>query len=206
MPKWLKITLIALGIGAVGLIVQFLPIIIMVISSMNAKIEVYDDIASYENYLAGADKDGKNKWSKWGMDESIWPRKITDSMKVLDYKMVYFNPWDAQFLGYLTVEYTPEAYEAEVERLRAYPSTDYVGYYSVTEEKTHELLAINADPYQGFVYALGLGENRIVYAEQIFCNYMMDLDYTQYIPADYLLDGFNATADNPYRKEKMNEK
>ena len=96
MPKWLKITLIALGIGAAGLVVQFLPIIIMVISSMNAKIEVYDDVSSYESYLAGADKDGKNKWSKWGMDETIWPRKITDSMTVLDYKMVYFNPWDAQ--------------------------------------------------------------------------------------------------------------
>lgn len=206
MPKWLKITLIALGIGAAGLIVQFLPIIIMVISSMNAKIEVYDDVSSYESYLAGSDKDGKNKWSKWDMDETIWPRKITDSMTVLDYKMVYFNPWDAQYLGYLAVEYTPEAYAAEVERLKAYPSTDYVGIYSVTEEKNHELLAINADPYQGFVYALARGENRIVYAEQIFCNYMMDLDYKQYIPEDYLLDGFDATQDNPYRKQKMNEK
>ena len=57
MPKWIKITLLALGVGIVGLIVQFLPIIIMVISAVNAKIEVYDDISSYGNYLAGADKD-----------------------------------------------------------------------------------------------------------------------------------------------------
>ncbi|MBQ6505247.1 MAG: hypothetical protein IJI57_15170 [Flexilinea sp.] len=69
-----------------------------------------------------------------------------------------------------------------------------------------KLLAIHADSYQGFVYALDLGENRIVYAEQIFCNYMMDLDYTQYIPEDYLLDGFNAREGNPYRKQKMGEK
>lgn len=205
MPKWLKITLITLGIGTVGLMVHLLPVIILVISFVNAKIEVYNDVSSYENYLAGADKDGKNKWSKWDMDESIWPRKITDSMKVLDYKMVYYNPWDEQYLGYLIVEYTPEAYAMEAKRLRAYPSTEYIGNYSVTEEKTHEILAINADPYQGFVYALALGETRIVYAEQIFCNYMMDLDYTQYIPEGYLLDGFNATADNPYRKQMMKE-
>ena len=68
----------------------------------------------------------------------------------------------------------------------------------------HELLAINADPYQGFVYALDGGNHRIIYAEEIFCNYMMDLDYEQYIPADYLLDNFNAGEGNPYRKMKMN--
>ena len=74
MPKWLKITLLALGVGIVGLIVQFLPIIIMVISAVNAKIEVYDDISSYGNYLAGADRDGKNKWSKW--DIKLFNQKI----------------------------------------------------------------------------------------------------------------------------------
>ena len=35
---------------------------------------------------------------------------------------------------------------------------------------------------------------------------MFDLDYTKYIPKDYLLDGFNAREDNPYRKQMMNEK
>ncbi|MBR6090299.1 MAG: hypothetical protein IKP86_10225 [Anaerolineaceae bacterium] len=206
MPKWLKTVLIVLGVGTAGLIVYLFPVIVMLISVMTAKVEVYDDIASYENYLAYADRDGKNKWSKWDMDESIWPRKITDSMKVSDYKMVYYNPWDAQYLGYLVVEYTPEEYAAETARLRAYPSDDYIGIYSVTEEKIHELLAIHADPYQGFVYALAGDENQIIYAEQIFCNYMMDLDYKQYIPEDYLLDGFNAGKDNPYRKKMMNEK
>ncbi len=119
--------------------------------------------------------------------------------------MIYFTPWDAQYLGYLAVEYTPEAYAEELSRLQAYPSNDYIGIYSVAEETTHELLAVHADPYYGFVYALALGDNRIVYAEQIFCNYMLDLDYTQYIPEDYLLDGFNARPDNPYRKQMMKE-
>ncbi len=140
------------------------------------------------------------------MDESIWPRKITGSMKVSDYKMVYYNPWDEQYLGYLVAEYTPEDYAVEAARLKEYPSTDYVGIYSVTEEKSHDLLAINADPYQGFVYALDGGDQRIIYAEEIFCNYIMDLDYEEYIPADYLLDNFNAGEGNPYRKMKMNEK
>ena len=206
MPKWLKITLIALAAGVGGLIIYAFPVIVLLISTITAKIEVYDDVSSYEEHLAYADRDGKNKWHKWDMDESIWPRKITGSMKVSDYKMVYYNPWDEQYLGYLVAEYTPEEYAAEAARLKEYPSTDYVGIYSVTEEKTHELLAINADPYQGFVYALDGGDHRIIYAEEIFCNYIMDLDYEQYIPADYLLDNFNAGEGNPYRKMKMNEK
>lgn len=105
---------------------------------------------------------------------------------------------DAQFLGYLVVDYTPEEYEAEVKRLEEYKSTEYVGYYCVEEEHTYELLAIRADAYQGFVYALTDGEGRIIYAEQIFCNYFMDLDYKEYIPEEYLLDGFDATTETAY--------
>ena len=73
-------------------------------------------------------------------------------------------------------------------------------------EYMYELLAINEDKYQGFVYALTDGNNRIIYAEEIFCNYYMDLDYKEYIPAEYLLDGFDATEDNPYRKKVMNDR
>lgn len=140
------------------------------------------------------------------MDESIWPRSINDASDVADFKMVYYNPWDAQYLGYLVIDYPAEEYATEAARLKEYPSTDYVGYYSVIEEHTYELLAINADKYQGFVYALTDGQGRIIYAEEIFCNYYMDLDYKEYIPEEYLLDGFDATEDNPYRKEMMNNR
>lgn len=143
------------------------------------------------------------KWSKWGMDESIWPEKITDSMEVSDFKMVYYDPGDKQYLGYLVVDYQPAEYAKEISRLRAYPSTDYIGYYGVIEETTYELAAINADEYQGFVYALTDGKSRIIYAEQIFCNYFMDMDYRKYIPEEYLLDGFDATSGNPYEKKMM---
>ena len=166
-------------------------------------IEVYDDIAQYEEHLASADS--SDKWHKWGMDESIWPAAIGEGMNALDYKMVYYDPWDAQYLGYLVVECTPEAYAAETERLRNYQSTDYIGYYGVEEEKTYELLAVNADEYYGFVYALTDGESRIIYAEEIFCNYFLDMDCEKYIPREYLLDGFDAGPDNPYRKQMMQE-
>ena len=46
----------------------------------------------------------------------------------------------------------------------------------------------------------------IIYAEQIFCNYYMDLDYKAYIPEEYLLDGFDATSDNSYRNKMLKEK
>ena len=171
----------------------------MMVVANKAEIEVYDDVSHYTEYLASPDVE--SKWSKWGMDESIWPEAITEDMKVLDYKMVYYDPWDAQYMGHLAVEYTPEKYAEETARLKAYASTDYIGNYSVTEEKTYELLAVNADPYRGFVYALTDGKSKIIYAEQIFCNCFMDLDYKEYTPSEYLLDGFDASMDNPYKKQ-----
>lgn len=165
------------------------------------KIEVYDDIAHYDAYMSFAHEDISGKWNKWGMDEAIWPKSISDDMNVVDFKMVYYDPWDAQYLGYLVVDYSPVDYKTEVSRLQSYQSTDYIGYYGVKEEKTYTLLAVNADEYNGFVYALTDGNNRIIYAEEIFCNYFMDLKYEDYIPQEYLLDGFDASPYNPYMKE-----
>ena len=208
--KKLHIELIIV-IAAVAIISVLVPIGligIMLWGSINAKPEVYDEIKNYTEYMSFSYDDNTDTiWaSKWGMDESIWPRTINDVSDVTDFKMVYYNPWDAQYLGYLVIDYSAEEYAAEAARLKEYSSTDYVGYYSVMEEHTYELLAINADKYQGFVYALTDGNNRIIYAEEIFCNYYMDLDYKEYMPAEYLLDGFDATEDNPYRKKMMNDR
>ena len=170
-----------------------------------SKIEIYDDVSHYREYMSFDSEGTDSKWNKWGMDESIWPRQICDVSQVSDYKMIYYNPWDAQYLGYLVIDYSDDDYASEIDRLKNYPSTDYIGYYSVQKEETYELLAVNAHQYLGFVYALTDGKNRIVYAEQIFCNYFMDIDYEKYIRTDYLLDGFNAKVDNPYRKQMMNE-
>lgn len=194
-----EVLMIILSIATIALVI----IGIVTGKAPKSKIEVYTDIGKYEETLAC--EDANEKWSKWGMDESIWPEKITDSMNVVDYKMVYYDPFDAQYLGYLVVEYNKENYEKEVKRLKEYESTDYIGYYGVREEITYDLLAVYADPYYGFVYALTDGKNKIIYAEQIFCNYFMDLNYKEYMKEDYFLDGFNATPDNDYRKKKMKE-
>ena len=93
-------------------------------------------------------------------------------------------------------------YQVEVERLCAYPSTPYIGYYTVTGFSNYTLLAMYADDYNGFVYALTDNESKIIYVELIFCNYFYDLDYQTMIPNAYLPDGFNATLDNPYSKTK----
>ena len=197
-----KLTAVLVVIGVLLSIAPAVLVGIFLFGSVTAKPEVYNDISHYRDYMSfGAG----SKWNKWGMDESIWPPEITDNMAVSDFKMVYYNPWDAQYLGYLVVDYSEDDWIEEAERLRAYKSTDYIGYYGTGEEKTYDLLAINADPYNGFVYALTDGKNRIIYAEEIFCNYYMDLDYWNYISEEYLLDGFDARRNNPYRKEMIHE-
>ena len=198
----------------VGMIVAFWRVIalfgvlvVLIVEVFLSPIEVYDDVTHYNEYMSFSHneapfKDEENKWDK-EMDEDIWPDKITDDMNVADYKMVYYNPWDAQYLGYLVVDYSADDYAEEMKRLKEYESTEYVGYYCVEEEKTYELLAVNADSYHGFVYALTDGNGRIIYGEQIFCNYFMDLKYNKYIPKEYLLDGFDATIESDYRKKMM---
>lgn len=171
---------------------------------MTAPVEVDTDVNHYGQYMG---KDAKEEYrTKWSMDEGIFPAEITDEMNVKDYKMVYYNPWDAQYLSYLVVEYDEEDYDEEVSRLENYLSDSYYAYYGAEGfDEKYELLAMNADSYQGFVYALTDGESEIIYVEIIFCNYFMDLDYEKYIDTDYLPIGFDATMDNPYRKEKMGE-
>ncbi|MBR6951189.1 MAG: hypothetical protein IKH56_05620 [Oscillospiraceae bacterium] len=175
----------------------------LLLAGCGARVEVYDDQSGYRDRMSFGGAGAGSRWHKWGMDESIWPQTISDESRVADYKMIRYDPWDVQYLGYLVVDYSAADYAAEVERLKAYPSTEYVGYYGVREEETLELLAICADDYYGFVYALTDGVGRIIYAEQIFCNYFMDIDYEKYMPREYLLDGFYARRGNPYRGRRL---
>lgn len=176
----------------------------MAFTSNQAEVQVDTDVSNYHQYMGGnALEEYRNKWD---MDESIFPSEITEDMNVLDYKMVYYNPWDAQYLSYLVVEYDDEAYDAELDRLKACPFEEYTGIYGAKGfDEKYELLAMDSDSYQGFVYALTDGENQIIYVEIIFCNYFMDLDYEKYIDADYLPVGFDATSNNPYRKKMLKE-
>lgn len=170
--------------------------------SMTEPIEVYEDVSLYNHFMG---EDAKEEFvDKWGMDETIFPETITENMQVDDYIMVYYNPWDEQFLSFLEVTYEEEDYAKEVERLTEYKSTEYKGYYGVTGfDEDYTLLAMYADSYSGFVYALTDNEDTIIYVELIYCNYHFDLEYTNYIPKEYLPSGFDATYDNPYEIEMM---
>lgn len=193
------ILVVVVRLMAIGGLLAFISL-----DGMQAKISEDTDISHYSWYMGENAKE--NYVVKWGMDESIFPKEITSDMQVADYKMVYYNPWDAQYLSYLVVEYGKEAYQAEVERLKSYESKEYIGYYGAEGfREGYHLLAMEADSYQGFVYALATGENKIIYVELIFCNYFMDLDYEHMIPQDYLPVGFDATEDNLYRKRELGE-
>ena len=105
----------------------FILVGMMYMISKDDKVEVNKDIGKYQDYIG--ENEQEEYQNKWGMDESIFPEKITAKMDVKDYKMVYYNPWDAQYLSYLVVDYDEETFEKETERLREYPSTKYLGYY-----------------------------------------------------------------------------
>ena len=196
-------------LGIVGVVLMHVVIGCAMLAFMwfgyeSAKVEEYTNIAEYEKYIGENAEERFN--SKWGMDESIFPEKITDDMQIQDYIMVYYNPFDAMYLSHLVVEYDEVAYQAEVERLTDYESTEYLGYYTVTGfDEDYTLLAIYADDYQGFVYALTDNVDTVVYVELIFCNYFMDLDYESYIPTEHLPVGFDAKNGNAYQ-QMMTEK
>lgn len=165
----------------------------------NMKIE-YRNPSDY--YLCRSGETAREEFAdKFGMDESIFPDSLKDSWNIKDFVMIYYNPFDPQYLGYIYIEYpNHDDYISEIERLNNYSSSDYVGIYGITGFSNYKLLAINADNYYGVIYALTDGKDSIIYVEMLFCNYYMDLDYSQYIPSKYLPDGFNAKIDNPSRK------
>ncbi len=182
-------------------IVSAAVILLLVVDVATAKVEVNTDVSQYNRFMGGNAEE--NYRNKMGMEEVIFPDKITEDMDVQDYKMVYYNPWDPQYLSYLEVQYDDASYAAEVKRLQGYPQNEYLGYYGAEGFcDKYELLAMAADPYHGFIYALTDEKNTIVYVEILFCNYFMDLKYEKYIDKELLPVGFDATQGNPYQKAK----
>ena len=191
----------------ISVIVTFLIFIGSCIATISLFVDykVDENEQNYSQYMGeNALKEYRNKLA---MDESIFPAELTEEMEVLNYKMLYFNPFDQQYLSYLTVTYSPADYEKEIQRLNAYESTEYKGIYGVTGFNGGEPLAVYTDEYHGFVYAINTPdtENTITYCELIFCNYFMDIKYEKHMPAEYLPDGFDATNENPYRKKTLEE-
>ncbi len=187
---------IIIGLIVIILIVAFNSIFLFM--GVLNKEEVITDINQYSDVI-GVNANNKYK-DKWGMSEEIFPESINE-LDVKDFKMVYLDAWDKQYLAYLIVDYTKFEYEKEIERLNKYGIEDYIGYYNVTGFTNYKLLAMESDSYQGFVYAITDGNSRIIYVEMIFCNYFMDIKYNKHIPYKYLPDGFDATINNSYRKK-----
>lgn len=200
------------GVTAAGVALYFFVHFLLVLGVVGlvllegalARVKVDTDPSHYSMYM-GENAEQEYR-TKWGMDESIFPDVLTDGMEVLDYKMVYYNPWDAQYLSYITVTYSPSDYADELDRLEDCGIMPYVGYYGVTGfADSSDPIAMYSDEYNGFVYAIHTPdkENTITYVELIFCNYAFDIDYEPLIPSEYLPLGFDAKPDNPYREQKM---
>ncbi len=210
-PLITAITIVTVTLVSLGIIqVIFFAIIfgLLMFDVATSKIQVYDD--PHDVYVMG--ESGKDIFLDTKDDMFfIFPEDVPDDKEIDEYQLTYYNPWDPQYIAYMTVEYTPEEYVAEIERLDEIGIDEYKGYYTVTgEPEGYDLVAMASNEYQGFVYAMipeGAGEDNttITYVGIWFCNYMMDLDYYEYIPEGYLLTGFNATQDNPYSQEMLNK-
>lgn len=184
-----KVILIIIGAILLKILID-IGIVLFFSSGFNDEYEITTNVSKYNEVITG---------EKWGLSEDIFPSSI-ENLNVQDFKHVYYNPWDANYLAYLVIDYSEEEYSKEVERLNSYGIDNYIGYYSVTGFTKYTLLAMKADSYNGFVYALTDNKSKIIYVELIFCNYYMDIKYDEQIPSEYLPDNFDATLDNPYQK------
>ncbi len=185
-------------------IVLFLIIIILLCSFLSScksnKRIVYTDHHTY--LLCRSGKNARKEFrNKCGMNEDIFPAELKDKWSISNYIMIYYNPFDPQYLGYIVIDFPEDDYLLEVKRLQSYPSTNYIGVYGISGFSDYKLLAINADSYYGIIYALTDCRSKIIYIELIFCNYYMDLDYRKYIPDEYLPDDFNASINNSTREK-----
>ena len=188
--------LVAIGVmlGLYALIVFYLT------KTAEDSWETHYDISEY-----GMLDDGRNLLELSENLRDIWPENITEKMRVEEYLLIHYQPWDSNYLGYLEVGYSEAVYQAEVSRLNAYESTEYIGNYGAGEFKEKELLAMYSDSHC-FIYALTDGENKIYYVYFSFPAYSMDIDYDDYIPKDCLPKGLDLSEDNPVRQQVLKER
>lgn len=200
-PRWVVFVLrvlfcIVIGIGCIALLLS--PILILVGSTVFARVHETTDPADYMN-VTWADQSDSDMNNKWNIDSYIFPKKLTADMNVQQFKKVHYDPWDPNDLALLVVEYDDRAFQNEVKRLENYGSSTYLGAYGITGFRDWKLLAIDASDSNGVEYAITRNKGEVVYFQLRFCNYFSDIDYKQYVPAQYLPDGFDASEGNPVR-------
>lgn len=181
MKKTTKIMLAILGVVMAG-------IVILVVWYNMSSTEKVTDISQYEKYLG---VNGKYK-EHYGTYNDIFPDVIPENVEVKDFIYYYHNPWDACYMGYLVYSCDEAMYTAEIDRLKALPSSENMYIYGATEFP-YELCAVYADDYYGYIYALADEANhQLIYVELQFCNGFSDIDYEKYIPQKHLPTGFSA--------------
>lgn len=217
LMKAIKITSIVMIVLAILYFLRVFLTVLLVLGLLFAdtalqRVKTDTDIAHYNDYIhteLTTEELSKKGYSVLrGEMIDIWPEHITSDMSVTDYQYTYYNPWDPQYVIYMTADYEAESYEKEIERLTDLGLEDYIGIYTVTgEPEGYDIISMNSDEYNGFTYAMipeGAEDNtRITYVTVWFCNYFLDLDVHKYIPDEYLLPGFNAEENNPYKQENL---
>lgn len=205
MTVIIVVTGVILTVSVLWILSVYLIIGLFALIFYTAKIKVYEDVEEYNEYIHNSEPGGIYQTCNGEMFD-IFPDEIEDTSKVDEFKFVYYNPFDAQYVTYLTIDYDEDEYNKEIARLENLGIEEYKDIYSVSDEPSgYDLIAMNSDTYHGFVYAM-IPENeeesgKITYVGIWFCNYFLDLDIHDYIPNEYLLEGFNAENDNPYRKQ-----
>lgn len=173
---------------------------ILLIDSLFTRVEVHKDPAEYGRYIPGFEN---SEYSCYNSEMfRIFPKAPDSCTGVREFQAAYYDPWDPQYVIYLTSEYDDAGFEEELGRLKSIGIEEYAGIYNVTGEPDgYDIIAMDSDSYYGFVYAMvpenGAGE--VTYVGIWFCNYFLDLDVEDYLPQKYLLKGFDASKDNPYR-------
>lgn len=205
--KAIKITTIVL----LALVTHYILICALVIgmfalSFYGAKVKVTNDVSDYNTYIHDGKPDSEYTMGKQPIFD-IFPATIEAPAD--EFQLMYYNPWDPQYIVYMTLDFG-DSYDAEIARLESIGVEDYEGIYTVTgEPEGYDIVAMDSDEYNGFVYAMipenQDGNTKITYVAIVFCNYFLDVDVHEYMPDKYLLPGFDATDDNPYRKEMLGE-
>ena len=119
-----RIFKIALVLIVIILIEICINLGIVYLLSLGETVQVTKNLSKYNEVIG--DKAKGNYENKWDMSEEIFPKSIND-LDVKDFKMVYYNPWDAQYLSYLVVDYNEEEYNKELERLNKVGIDKYIG-------------------------------------------------------------------------------
>ena len=174
------------------------------VSIYSSKVKVTNDTADYNTYIHSREIDTEYMMGKQPIFD-IFPETL--NAPVDEFQITYYNPWDPQYIVYMTLDYGDE-YDAEIARLEEIGVEDYEGIYTVIgEPEGYDIVAMDSDEYHGFVYAMipenGTGNTKITYCAVVFCNYFLDVDVHDYMKDQYLLPGFDASNNNPYKKQKM---